>query len=141
MTRVICDSSVIVKWYSEEDEAYLAQSAKLFTDWQAGQLELIEPDLIIAELANVLLIGKKWQPILVKKALEKFYQAEPRLVSMDKLWQKSVNLASKFGLAVYDAVYLALAEVENGTLVTADTKHHGQINSPRIVMLANYPRS
>lgn len=139
MPTLICDASVVLKWFKFENETDVDRARTILEANEQGKIQLVEPDLVYLEIANVLTLTKTWPIEAVWKSLKSVQGLQWRIQKTGgKLLDTAVKVARDNQIAIYDAVYLALAEMENGTLVTADTKHHGQINSPRIVMLANY---
>jgi predicted nucleic acid-binding protein len=52
MDQVVVDSSVVIKWFV--DEPYSAEAGRILTQYQNSGLSLLAPDLIYAELGNVI---------------------------------------------------------------------------------------
>ena len=88
-----------------------------------GDRELIAPDLIVAEFANVL-----WKKVQrdgcseahAKAILEAFAIDAPRLVDAAPLAHRALELALRLREPVYDCLYLAAAIEAEAALVTAD---------------------
>lgn len=59
MTSIIVDTSVAVKWFSEENEDDLFQARELKRCIAQGELSLICLDITILELINVFIYSKK----------------------------------------------------------------------------------
>lgn len=58
MAKVVVDSSVVIKWFVTEP---LTSALRVLDGYQAGTLTLIAPDLLAAEIGNVV-----WKSIACK---------------------------------------------------------------------------
>jgi predicted nucleic acid-binding protein len=119
---VIPDASVLLKWVlpSEEephaDNALLMRSAILDSTIYA-----LVPPLWIYEVGNTVARrfpqqAKAWISALMKFAIEEVPASKPWLA-------KTLELTQKHGVTFYDASYHALAIVNGGCFVTADTRY------------------
>ena len=116
MSRVV-DASVACKWFFAED---LSDAARRMAE---GDTTLLAPDLILVECANV-----AWQR--VRTGAVPLAQAEALLAALPRwfdtltpageLYEQAFRVAHGLGHPVYDCLYLALAEREETSLVTAD---------------------
>jgi len=119
--RTVVDASVAAKWYFEESGVGLAD--ELLERDASGEGELWAPDLIVPELASVLV--KKIRrgecaPPQADRVLELWQIDCPRLISCRELANRAVTLAIALDLSSYDGFYLAAAVEANATLATAD---------------------
>jgi predicted nucleic acid-binding protein len=120
---VVIDASVAAKWLFLE--AGSAEAEALLEKSERGELELIAPDLLVAEIASVI-----WQRIRrgdldIRHGValfEKFREAQIELWSLSELIDGALLLAIRHGHSVYDSLYVALSEQEGCELVTADRK-------------------
>jgi predicted nucleic acid-binding protein len=114
---VVIDASVAVKWFVVEPGASAAR------ELVATEIVLIAPELVVAEVLNVV-----WKR-LIRNDLERdqvahVTEALPKLFA--ELWptvwlaRRAFEIAAELRQPVYDCFYLALAESEDATLVTAD---------------------
>lgn len=118
MTLVI-DASVAVKWVFAEDGTELAD------DMLRSENERIAPDFLLLEISNVLRtklmraqmdeVGLRAGYAFVKASISCF-------VPDGSLADRALELAAECGHSVYDCMYLACAERERTTLVTADRR-------------------
>jgi predicted nucleic acid-binding protein len=121
MNPLVVDASVVVKWFLPEqhsDEALLIREG--FVD---GTYQLIAPDLVLSELANVLwkrreLIDEAASLDIIRDLLA----LGIALVPSEQLIMRAYRLARQHDRTVYDSLYLALAESRNCPLVTADMR-------------------
>ncbi len=105
MTLVI-DASVAVKWFLPEEGHYGAK------DLAKGDLRLIAPDLLIAELANVLRRKVRFGDMTAAQGLEAVTRVTmplSELVSSQKLIATGFTISSSMNHSVYDTMYLACA--------------------------------
>jgi len=117
--KLVVDASVAAKWYIEEADSLAAWR------WMESEAEFVAPDLILAEVGNVLRRRMRFERISVgqaSKALEalrrKVDHSTPIHDLIDDAWMLSLDLDH----SVYDCVYVALARHEQTGLLTADTK-------------------
>jgi len=117
--KVVVDASVVAKWFL--DEVYSDKSLQLRDEYISGRIRLLTPSLMPFEVLNVLRSSRvyaKEELIGVVRSLE--------LYGID-LWtlrneygSRVAKVAIELDLSVYDASYVALAEIAKASLVTAD---------------------
>jgi len=56
---LILDTSVVLKWFLEKDEADVAQARQLRQAHLSGRCLLRAPDLLLIEIANALTVGHR----------------------------------------------------------------------------------
>ena len=119
MTEVVLDASVVVKWFTQSDEAGAQQARDLREQYKRGNLLVTVPSLLYLELLNV--AGRRWSwsdDALLELALAleelEFEVVEPDLAAV-ATWTGR-------GLTAYDAAYVAVAESQDAPLVTDDDR-------------------
>ncbi len=115
----VVDASVAAKWFFVESGDQEARELAL----SGGAL--IAPDLIVPEVCNVAWRKVVEKEITVERALGIALQLPSllnRLIPAAELAPRAVELATKLRHPIYDCFYLALAEIAEGELVTADRK-------------------
>ena len=128
MKSAVIDASVAVKWFIPEIHAQAA--VKLLT----GKRSLYSPDLIYAEVGNTL--WNKWKraelrPEEVLAVLEDFKRFPLISTPCESLAETSWAIVEKTAITFYDALYVALAFLENCPVITADNKlRRSLINNP-----------
>ena len=116
---LVPDASVVVKWFNIEpfrDKALLIRDR-----YVNGEIDLIAPSLLYYEVANALRYNPRFGIEEVKSALTAL--EDLGIITYDfigELREKSIELAYRVGITVYDAAYVTLAVIQNGTLYTAD---------------------
>jgi len=141
MTYVL-DSSVALKWVLPEAES--AKATRLRDDSINGTLQLIAPDLFTSEVANGLASAERQRRIRTGEAaifLNDILSAAPIIHDSSPLLIRAMEIAIANKRAVYDCIYLALAEAEGCELVTADDLFaRGLMTAfPFIVLLVTLP--
>jgi predicted nucleic acid-binding protein len=121
--EVLCDTSVVVKWFHERDEAEVVPSRAILEAHAAGRLTALVLDLTVHELGNVAarplgLPGDRVAQILDR--LELICDAGLPLSPAAR--RDAAELAVAHRLTFYDAAYWAVARERNITLVTADVE-------------------
>ena len=119
MTDAVVDASIAIKWYVREADSETAQRILL------APVNLHAPGLLRLELANGL--WKHW-----RKQLVSIDQISEAMASLDRTigyWRAPEALIAaaqklSFALdhAIYDCIYLALAQELGAPLVTADRR-------------------
>ncbi|MBI4332699.1 MAG: type II toxin-antitoxin system VapC family toxin [Chloroflexi bacterium] len=119
MSVLIVDASVAAKWFVAEEQS---QAASLVLD-ETNQLEA--PDFLLLEMDSIIC---KWvrgggvrlaEGNELRDALRQYpIRYHPFVPLLDLAFQ----IASQTGQTVYDCLYIALAAVVEGRMVTADRK-------------------
>ncbi|HLG71041.1 MAG TPA: type II toxin-antitoxin system VapC family toxin [Chloroflexota bacterium] len=121
---LVVDASVAIKWYLEEEDRELAR--RLIT----GEPErpLIAPDLIVAEIGNILWKRHR-QGSLTAADAARLAEApqDPRrfpldLVPSTQVLPQALRIAVECDRSVYDSLYIALAVANNTAMITADAR-------------------
>ncbi len=118
MTWVV-DASIAVKWVIPEVWSDKADRLRATED------RMLAPDLLLVEVANAL-----WQktgreeiaPAEADQALDLVTDSGIDLRPTTPLLSRAMQVARRLNHPVYDCVYLALAERERASLVTADRR-------------------
>ena len=118
-TKVVLDSSIIVKWFLKE--LYSEEAIKVRNDYVQRKISIAVPSLLIYEVLNALRYSGVYSEEELKEiclALNK-YGFEIHDLEGD-LKNKVVTIAYKYNITVYDASYIALAMKLKTVLYTAD---------------------
>ncbi len=118
------DASVACKWFVEEPGS--ADADKFL----AGGDELVAPDLIVAEVCSAFwkkLRAGQITAAQAKAAMEELPGFFDDLVPCHRLGTRALAIAGALDYPVYDCFYLALAELNDVRLVTADARLLGSL--------------
>lgn len=129
MAALVIDASVAVKWFLEEDRAEEARRLRETGD------DMLAPASAAFEIFHVL-----WMSARVGRIPGRLLDDVERLVMgpftslvpIEDLFLPAARLARSLGHPVYDCAYLALAEREGASLVTADERLFAAARKARI---------
>jgi predicted nucleic acid-binding protein len=116
---LVVDASVAAKWVLPE--AHSDRAAKL----GSGAEPIIAPDLVYAEIGNAIWKRAVQGELSVATAVEALATAVSlfgALVPMQELSDRAIEIAIQLEHPIYDCFYIALAERERATLVSADRR-------------------
>ncbi len=144
MKKVVTDSSVMVKWVSQDGELNLDKADQLLTDVQAGKVSLQAPELAKYEIGNALL-KKGLSQTQAFQSLGTIYSLPIRFVAeTEELANQTYQMANELRrggdlkFTYYDASFAALAKQDGAILVTANPKHQAKIAGVKVISLENY---
>jgi predicted nucleic acid-binding protein len=136
LKSAVLDTSVVIKWFHRKNEEDVDKALLLRQAYLEGALNVIVPDLMIYEFGNFL---------RHKSGLK----AGDQLTSIRALWslgmeihpidsilsERMVQLALRYGITAYDAVFVALSQSLSAPLVTADQMLHEKLRNDHAVLL------
>ena len=119
MTRLVVDSSIVIKWSVREVHS---DDALRYLD---PDLERDAPELLLAEISNIL-----WKKVgrneLTREQAERIAgdvaQADVTIHPMGPIFGRALQIALETGRSAYESMYLALAEGLSTRVVTADQR-------------------
>lgn len=118
---IVLDASVVLKWFLEEDDTEKA----LMIRWRLlrNLIEISVPDLLLSEVVNVLRYNPNYDSESTKEAVNSIIDLKIDIVIPSvQLYELAIDLAYKYDISVYDALYIALARDLDFELITADKK-------------------
>lgn len=115
----VLDSSVVIKWFSEEEDTDLA--LKFREGFLKGDIDIIIPDLQLYEIANALRFNKKLNSKDVVNAVDSLIDIGINIVVPTKdVISSAIDIAFQIDITFYDAYFIALAKELDYNFVTAD---------------------
>lgn len=137
---LVLDASVAVKWFVPEPLS--AEARALLPALQSGELELIAPELIVAEFGHSLrkyFFGGQLQAAECPAFMRDFLALNVERVALGALAEDAMRLTTAHMATYYDAVYVALAQRANVQVLTADAPMKGAFEKlGRVVHLADF---
>jgi predicted nucleic acid-binding protein len=121
--NLVIDASVLVKAFIPEDGS--EEAGRLLTRAAAAEVVLIAPELIYPETANILWKKVRRNELTTDEAREiaAAVLVVPILAeAAGSTFLLALDIALACGVTAYDAQYVALAEVFDCQLITADNK-------------------
>lgn len=123
---VVVDASLVFKWIVKEEDSALADD--LAEQWFAEEVLVLAPSLLMFELTNALYQQIRSGDLdidAVEMAINRVRALPVQFVESDHLTRRTLEFTSLLGQgAIYDSVYLALAESLECDLWTADGRFY-----------------
>jgi len=119
VSRVVIDSSIVIKWFVPEVHS---DDALRYLDPDG---ERDAPELLLAEVANILWkkVGRgELTPDQAEKIAQDVEQADINIHRMGPLFGHGLRIALATGRSAYDSIYVALADSLSIRVVTADRR-------------------
>ncbi|MEX2315961.1 MAG: type II toxin-antitoxin system VapC family toxin [Pirellulales bacterium] len=142
MSDLVVDSSDVAKWILPEADSAKAQH--LIVQTAAAGERLIVLDLVFPEVANAIWKRHRQQLINLSEAralLAALVRSPVAVEPAVSLLASAFEMATKYDRAIYDALFVALAEQQGLPGITADEPLFNAIHAdfPRIVLLRDFP--
>jgi len=135
---IIIDACVAMKWFIEE--AYTPNAVCIQEKLLKRELTVVVPDLLFYEVTNVLKMKAVTNSAEVVSAIQFLFESNLRVIPVSKeLLELATYISDKFGITIYDSVYVALAKDFDCPFITADEKIIERVNLPIVKHLKNYP--
>jgi len=131
----VLDASVVLKWFLKDKEGEVEHALRLRNAFLAGSTQLLAPELLITETANVMRFKKGMDADTVKRAIASLWQMEIVVPGSADVSDLATRLAFELDATVYDTTYLALAEISGAQLITADKKFYKKAGGRGSVLL------
>ena len=116
VSSLVIDSSVVIKWFSQEEDTNKA--LKIRSNFLRGEIILVVPDIQLYEIANALRYNKLFNEKDVKGAVNSL-----------------IDLGINIFVPTKDVLEKALAATLNFLLITADEKLYDKLKTLRFVKL------
>jgi predicted nucleic acid-binding protein len=117
--EVVIDSSVAVKWFSEEEAT--PHALELRDSHTRGHTTLTTTALTACELANALRYKPDYNSDKLAEAINHFYKLHLHEAPIDsQLLSSSSEIAFRGNVTIYDAIPVALASLRKTKCITAD---------------------
>ncbi len=140
--ELVLDASLAVAWHLK-DEEHSDLARRFLTAFVAGELTFVAPQHIRYEVPNAITVAAyraRLSQAEARLTLAEFLGLDIPTVTDTALVVAAQDLAFHYGCALYDGLYLALAERIDRRLITADRKLFNLVSShPLVVWLTDYP--
>jgi len=118
-STVVVDASVVVKWFVEEENS--DKAIKVRDKYIEGKIRLIAPEIINFEVLNALYYKRLFSESEIKEISEALDSYSFNLYPLKgKYAEKTIEVAFKNDITIYDASYISLAIMEDTYMYTAD---------------------
>jgi predicted nucleic acid-binding protein len=123
VTRLLVDTSVLIKWFHDEGESELGEARAIRDAHVSGDLDVHVLDLAIYEVGNVLTRALKWTATDVSDQLDDLVAIVGSPIVMAHGWlHYAAVLAESKVLSFYDASWAAAAAALRIPLVSSDRR-------------------
>jgi len=141
MDKIVVDSSVVIKWFITEP--FSEEAHRILEGYQSGKLALLGPDLLNAELGNVVWKKHRFQGLTKTEAeqiVDTFQELAIAFTPTAELLEEAFRLAIEHKRTVYDTLYVALSVREECPFISADERLVNAIGKsfPNVVWVANW---
>ncbi len=139
----VVDGSVVAKWTLSEEE-HGDRALRLSDRFITARIQLAAPEYLELEVAaavNGASRGRRQRlpPGEAQRAIEDFRMLPIELAPTAPLLVPAHLLTLRYNCAFYGALYLALAQRLNTTLVTADRRFYAAVQRlPEVVWIGDY---
>ena len=125
---IVIDANVAIKWVLKEPGR--EEAVSLLDAYEAGTVDLIAPQLLMAEVASAL--SKRCRrgdmaPARAKQAFRLLEDRSPMLIDNPAHLSLALSMSLTHQISLWDALYLALAVERRCDLVTADRRFQRSI--------------
>ena len=120
--KYILDTSVIIKWYSHENEDDLDQAMLFYQQVRKNKVIIISLDLMVFELLNFFICRLKLPKDKLSKILSEIYDIIFIINSNKALHEEAYEIANILKDTIYDSSFVALSVKLQYPLFTADSK-------------------
>lgn len=120
MTEVVCDASIVLKWFHSEGEAEAERSRELLELHRSGDIVAHVLGLTHLEIGNVLIRSLGCTAKKTTVVLDALDEICSSLTPTSTDIQLAAELAARHNLTFYDAIYAATAQSLSASLATAD---------------------
>lgn len=122
----VLDASVAAKWFlPPRGEDFVEKALELFRAYDSGLVEFFVPDIFWAEIGNIAwkaVRRRRWPLSEAVEAIETTRSLLFPTFPSQPLLERGFKISSTAGVSLYDALYVALAESSEATLITADAR-------------------
>ncbi len=119
--QIIADASVIVKWFVEEE--YSTEARILQDAYINGLIDIAVPSLLHYEVLNALKYSNAFGEDELKQISQILDDFQFNIYPLTGNYaEKTVEIAMRKGITIYDASYVALSLLLSSNLYTADEK-------------------
>jgi predicted nucleic acid-binding protein len=119
--RYVLDASVAAKWFTRHEEPDRHKAIALRARHLSGLCALAVPEFSLLEIVNAVRFSGRADESDANRAVAALEKLRLDIVPLDwELLRQATRIAWSFQVALYDSVYVALAERLGFPLLTAD---------------------
>lgn len=126
MRSFVLDASVAAKWMlPAKEEMFRAEAFRLLDAYEAGEIDLVVPDIFWPECGNLLwkaVRQNRCSRVDAELALLLLVRRKIPTIASSEVLSQALSIALKFNRPVYDSLYVALAAETKNEFITADER-------------------
>jgi predicted nucleic acid-binding protein len=131
--KITIDASAALKWQFR-DETNIEDAVNMLLDYEESKVYFIVPRLFYYEIANAIYIAVQRGRItddVGKSIINDMLAIEAEVIDSLELLKTAYLNAKKYGISVYDSIYLTLADEHGVLLYTGDRKFYNTIKDKK----------
>ncbi|MCL4386243.1 MAG: type II toxin-antitoxin system VapC family toxin [Cyanobacteria bacterium] len=146
--KIILDTSVIIKWFFEEDEENVKTANLILNKYHNNEIQIIAPEIALFEISNVIKnrINNLEDKNTGAEIIDKIFNLGIIFYVTKEILKNAFNIAIDINESVYDCIFIAVAEHFKSKFITDDKKlllnysnfKANSENKIQIVLLENY---
>jgi predicted nucleic acid-binding protein len=139
MTRYLLDTSVVAKWFSAGDDPDTERALRLRDDYLHQLCEIVVPDLLFYELANLLRYRPRMTLDSLNAALESLRLMHIEISPYDyTVGVRAATIALERDISMDEAYFIALSAHRRCQMITADERLYRKIaDLPWVILLSS----
>jgi len=134
VSLAVVDANIVIKWFNLEE--YSEKAEELKNKHLRAELTLVSSPLMVFEVLNALRYNSEIGANEVREAFDDLLGIQIKLHPVEQWFSEAVSIAYEYGITIYDASYIALANHLNCLLYTADSKLLERVKSTNIKSIA-----
>ena len=128
---LVIDASVVIKWFVEEEYSYEARLLK--NAYANGIVDIAVPSIMKYEVLNALKYSGGFGEDELKEIAIVLDRFQFTIYDIEGEYSfRTIEIAMRKGITIYDAAYVALAQILNTVMYTADKRLIRKIGDPNI---------
>lgn len=139
MIRYALDTSIMLRWFSQENDADTEQALRLREEQLAETIDLVVLDQSVYELLHVLKENARFSQELLASALASLDFMHLTVIPYSpELMRKAAQIACEYEVSIYAACFIALGAHLRCQAVTCDPELFRKVSAlPWTILLAN----
>ena len=138
--KYVLDASVVIKWYFTKNESELDIANYFYERVSKNEIIIASPDLIMYEVLNFFTSKLEVPLEKINDILSELNDIIFVINTDSAIQLKSFEISRKIKKSVYDSIYVALSELLDSPLITADNKlrQDAKINGYDVLLLSEF---
>ena len=118
--KVLLDANVIIRFLTRDHEAHYLEAEKIFTNIEAGEMDAMIPDFILAEIVYVLRRIYKVEKANISLSLKKLLMYEHIYTNNHLITFEALDIYANKNIDFADALLCAKKNLEGYEVISFD---------------------